>query len=163
ADLSLMADTRTVIFTGVAALLTGLLTGLAPGLQALRLNLVGDLKAGAREGSYRRSRMRVGLLVAQGALSVVLVVGAGLLVRSLGDFDLNDVSPDYFATMGTRILRGRGVSAQDIRAAPQVMVVSDAMAKALWPGQDAIGQCVKVGADTTPCRYVVGVAENIKS
>src|SRR3989475_8751371 len=43
------------------------------------------------------------------------------------------------------------------------MVVSDAMAKALWPGQDAIGQCVKVGADTTPCRYVVGVAENIKS
>src|SRR5437879_6727809 len=83
ADLSLMADTRTVIFTGVAALLTGLLTGLAPGLQALRLNLVGDLKAGAREGSYRRSRMRVGLLVAQGALSVVLLVGAGLFVRSL--------------------------------------------------------------------------------
>src|SRR5438552_1422548 len=84
-------------------------------------------------------------------------------VSRLGDFDLNAVSPDYFATMGTRILRGRGVSAQDIRAAPQVMVVSDAMAKALWPGQDAIGQCVKVGADTTPCRYVVGVAENIKS
>jgi putative ABC transport system permease protein len=41
--------------------------------------------------------------------------------------------------------------------------VSDAMAKALWPGQDAIGQCVKVEADTMPCTYVVGVAENIKS
>jgi predicted permease len=242
ADLSVMADTRTVIFAGVAALLTGLLTGLAPGLQALRLNLVGDLKAGAREGSYRRSRLRVGLLVAQGALSVVLLVGAGLFVRSLyhvrviplgydvdpvllvdlnmrgvrldstkqvmlrrelldaaqtipevthasqqvavpfwsswsvglsvagidsvsrlGEFDLSAVSPDYFATMGTRILRGRGISAQDIAAAPRAMVVSDAMAKALWPGHDAIGQCVKVEADTMPCSYVVGVAENIKS
>src|SRR5256885_3589461 len=40
---------------------------------------------------------------------------------------------------------------------------SDAMAKALWPGRDPIGQCVKVGADTVPCSYVVGVAENIKS
>ena len=242
ADLSVMADTRTVIFAGVAALFTGLLTGLAPGLQALRLNLVGDLKAGAREGRYRRSRLRVGLLVAQGALSVVLLVGAGLFVRSLyhvrviplgydvdpvllvdlnmrgvrldsaqqvtlrrellgaaqtipevthasqqvavpfwgswsvglfvagidsvsrlGEFDLNAVSPDYFATMGTRILRGRGISAEDISAAPRAMVVSDAMARALWPGQDAIGQCVKVEADTMPCTYVVGVAENIKS
>ena len=43
------------------------------------------------------------------------------------------------------------------------MVVSDAMAKTLWPGRDPIGQCVKVGADTAPCTYVVGVAENIKS
>jgi len=242
ADLSVMADTRTVIFAGVAGLLAGLLSGLARELKALRLNLVGDLKAGAREGSYRRSRMRVGLLVAQGALSVVLLVGAGLFVRSLyhvrviplgydvdpvllvdlnmrgvrldsvqqvtlrrelldaaqmipevthasqqvavpfwgswsvglfvagidsvsrlGEFDLNAVSPDYFATMGTRILRGRGISAQDMSTAPRAMVVSDAMAKALWPGQDAIGQCVKVEADTMPCTYVVGVAENIKS
>jgi predicted permease len=242
ADVTVMADTRTLIFAGVAALFTGLLTGLAPGLQALRLNLVGDLKAGAREGSYQRSRLRVGLLVAQGALSVVLLVGAGLFVRSLqkvrviplgydvdpvllvdlnmrgvqldsarqvalrgellesaralpgvehasrqltvpfwstwdlnlyvagidsvsrlGEFDLNAVTPDYFATLGTRILRGRGIVAQDAEHAPRVMVVSDAMAKTLWHGRDPIGECVKVGADTVPCTYVVGVAENIKS
>jgi ABC-type antimicrobial peptide transport system permease subunit len=42
------------------------------------------------------------------------------------------------------------------------MVVSDAMAKALWPGRDAIGQCVRVNVDTMPCTYVVGIAENIK-
>jgi len=41
--------------------------------------------------------------------------------------------------------------------------VSDAMAKTLWRGRDPIGQCVKVGADTVPCSYVIGVAENIKS
>jgi len=37
------------------------------------------------------------------------------------------------------------------------------MAKALWPGKDPLGQCVKLGNDTTPCTYVVGVAENIKA
>src|SRR5205823_3042181 len=76
------------------------------------------------------------------------------------------------ATCGTCILRGRGVAAQDGAHAPGVMVVSDAMAKTLWPGRDPIGQCVQVGADlgrhrggadTAPCRYVVGVAENIRS
>jgi ABC-type lipoprotein release transport system permease subunit len=43
------------------------------------------------------------------------------------------------------------------------MVVSDAMARVLWPGKDAIGQCIRINADTVPCTYVVGIAENIKS
>jgi ABC-type antimicrobial peptide transport system permease subunit len=43
------------------------------------------------------------------------------------------------------------------------MVVSQAMATILWPGREALGQCVRVGDDTVPCTYVVGVAENIKS
>jgi ABC-type antimicrobial peptide transport system permease subunit len=36
------------------------------------------------------------------------------------------------------------------------------MGKVLWPGKNPIGQCMKVGADTLPCTYVVGIAENIK-
>ncbi len=36
------------------------------------------------------------------------------------------------------------------------------MGKVLWPGKDPIGQCMKVVADTMPCTYVVGIAENIK-
>src|SRR5439155_400857 len=78
-------------------------------------------------------------------------------------FDLNAVTPEYFATLGTRIVRGRGIGTQDAKNAPRAIVVSDAMAKTLWPGRDPIGQCVKVGADTVPCSYVVGVAQNIKS
>jgi predicted permease len=235
-------DPRTLLFAGVAALIAGLLTGLAPVLQARHADLTSDLKAGVREGTPHRSRTRMALLVFQGALSVVLLVGAGLFVRSLrnvrtlplgydaepvlslelqmrgvkldsaarvtlrnrlleeaktlpgvasaarritmpfwstwnldlhvagidsverlGEFDLNAVSPDYFATMGTRLLRGRGISGQDVAGAPRVMVVSEAMAKTLWPGKDALGQCARVGSDTVPCTYVVGIAENIKS
>lgn len=238
---AVVTDPRTLLFAGVAALVTGLLTGLAPLAQIRHANLTYDLKAGAREGGIHRSRTRVALLVLQGALSVVLLVGAGLFVRSLshvrsvplgydaahvavvdlemrgvaldsagnlalrrrllaeaqampgvthastqltmpfwsiwnmdlhvagidsvdrlGEFDLNAVTPDYFATMGTRVLRGRGITEADRAGAPRAMVVSEAMAKALWPGAEPIGQCVKVGGDTVPCTYVVGVAENIK-
>jgi putative ABC transport system permease protein len=242
APLSVLGDRRTLLFSGVAALLAGLLTGIAPIVQAGRANLTGDLKSGAREGMYQRSRLRVVLLVTQGALSVMLLVGAGLFVRSLvnvrnvrlgydvdpvmfvdlnmrgiqldsahdvalrqrlleraqstpnvqsatfqlgipfwstwsmrlfvagidtvsrlGQFDLSAVSPDYFTTMGTRILRGRGILATDQEHSQFVMVVSQAMAKTLWPNDDPIGKCVRISADTMPCRYVVGVAEDIKS
>jgi predicted permease len=237
-----VTDPRTLLFAGVAALTAGLLTGLAPVVQTRHADLTSDLKAGVREGTVRHSRLRVALLVFQAALSVVLLVGAGLFVRSLhnvrvlplgydadrvlavelamrgvsldsaasvalrervlaeaqtipglthaarrvtipfwmtwntdlhvagidsverlGEFDLNAVSPDYFATMGTRLLRGRGIAAQDVAGGQRVMVVSEAMAKVLWPTADAIGQCVRVGADTAPCTEVVGVAENIRS
>jgi len=43
------------------------------------------------------------------------------------------------------------------------MVVSEAMGKRLWPGEDPIGKCVRVRADTMPCTSVVGIAENIKN
>ena len=236
-----LRDPRTILFAVGAAVVVGLLTGLAPMFQAGRASLTNDLKAGSREGTYHRSRIRVALLVFQATLSVVLLVGAGLFVRSLrnvqntrlgydvdpvmivnlnmrgvtvdsaatvalrhklldaakaipgvenaslqitmpfwsqwsmglfvqgidtvsrlGQFDLNAVSPEYFATMGTRILRGRGISDEDTPNAPRAMVVSDAMGKVLWPGKDPIGQCIKISADTVPCSYVVGIAENIK-
>src|SRR5256886_9091443 len=84
-------------------------------------------------------------------------------VHRLGEFALNAVTPEYFATLGTRILRGRRIGPEDAEHAPRAIVVSDAMARTLWPGRDPIGQCVRVGTDTVPCSYVVGVAENIKS
>src|SRR6185436_3106867 len=45
----------------------------------------------------------------------------------------------------------------------RVAVISEAMAKALWPGQDAIGQCFKSGGDKAPCTTVIGIAENIRA
>jgi predicted permease len=210
-------------------------------LPAGRGDLVSALKAGAREGSYQRSRLRALLVVVQGALSVALLVGAGLFVRSfanvrglrlgydvdpvlyvernmrgmnlpedqqaalshrlrlaavglpgvvsateavsvpfynfesrglfvpgidsvsrLGRFQLQAGSPDFFRTMGTRILAGRGISVEDRAGSPPIIVVSETMARRLWPGRAAIGQCVRVGADTAPCRTVVGIAEDIR-
>lgn len=239
---SVIGDPRTLIYAGVAALVAGLLTGLAPLLQTRRMDFTHDLKSGAREGGFQRSHLRSGLLILQGALSVVLLVGAGLFVRSLshvkavplgfepehvllidtndrsthldsprsqalleqlhaaaanipgvvsaarqltmpfgngqsagltvpgvdsannlGRFWLNAVSPEYFATMGTRIIEGRGIEKQDVAGAPGAMVVSAAMAKILWPHASAIGQCGSVHGPTRLCDYVVGVAENIKA
>ena len=239
---TVITDPRTLIFAGGTALLAGLLTGLAPLLQTRRVNLGHDLRAGVREGSYQKSPLRSALLILQGTLSVVLLVGAGLFVRSLshvkavplgfqpehvlmvernmrgvpldsvpsiallhrlheaastipgvtvasrqltmpfwdswsmdlhvsgidsvsklGQFQLNAVSPEYFEAMGTRILAGRGITASDVAGAPGAMVVSQSMAKKLWPREEALGKCVRINSDTLPCRYVVGVAENIKT
>jgi len=88
-------------------------------------------------------------------------------VRERGRFTLQAGSTDYFTATGTRILRGRGFSRQDQAGGALVIVVSDGMARALWPGTDAIGRCVRidtrgpgaVAAAEPPCRTVVGVAE----
>jgi predicted permease len=82
----------------------------------------------------------------------------------LGQFHFNTVSADYFKTMGTRILRGRAIERTDVDGSQRVVVIGESMANVLWPGQDPIGKCVRVGlVDTVPCRYVVGVAEDIHS
>ena len=83
-------------------------------------------------------------------------------VARLGRFRYNSVSPEHFATLGTRVLRGRGVTDEDTPTSPPVMVVSEAMAHVLWPGRDPIGQCVRLRFPTAPCRRVVGVTENIQ-
>ncbi|HVQ32272.1 MAG TPA: ABC transporter permease [Vicinamibacteria bacterium] len=74
-----------LVFALVASALTGLLFGLIPSLAASRPDLVEALKAGGRTTSHRGAlRFRRLLVVAEVALAVVLVVGAGLLVRSFG-------------------------------------------------------------------------------
>jgi hypothetical protein len=82
-------------------------------------------------------------------------------VGRLGRFILIGVGGDYFRTMGTRILRGRPILDSDRLGAARVVVVSDAMAAKLWPGQDPMGKCVKIAADSMPCSSVVGIAEGI--
>src|SRR5262249_53772298 len=84
--------------------------------------------------------------------------------ETLGEFDFNAVSSEYFTTMGTRVLRGRGITNADVDGAPRAAVIGQSMANVLWPGQDPIGRCMRVGlVDTVPCTYVVGVAEDIHS
>ena len=234
-------DGRTIVFAALVTLVVALLTGLVPALQAGRGDLASALKAGAREGTYRRGRARTALLILQATLSVVLLVGAGMFVRSLqkvqgfrmgydtdrilvaganlrgvklddaqtnalserllvavkevpgvthatlaasipfwsnegrglwvpgvdsvrqkGRFVLQAGSPEYFATTGTRILRGRAFNESDRAGAPHVIVISEGMARVLWPREDAMGKCIRIGADTAPCSSVIGIAEEMR-
>jgi predicted permease len=76
-------DARVLAFTALASLATGLIFGLAPAVQATRPDLVPALKNDALSGrSGGRSRLRSMLVVAQVAISVVLLAGAALLTRS---------------------------------------------------------------------------------
>jgi len=240
----LSKDFRTMCVAALCALVAVLLTVIGPALLATRSDIAATLKAGAREGTYRASRTRSALLVMQGALSVLLLVGAGLFVRSLakvlaiplgydvstvievhpdfrdveldsaarvsarrrllataqaipgveaaarvnsmlfgtstaslrvpgidsverlGRFNFQITTADYFKVMRTRIVRGRGFDARDREGTPPVAVVSESMARVLWPEKDAIGQCMQVSWNsmaripTTACTTVVGIAED---
>ncbi len=237
--LDVVTDWRALGLAAAVTLVAGVATGVGSSLAAGHGDLTGSLKSGIRDGGGRRSGIRTGLLVFQTTLSVVLLIGAGLFVRSLdevrslrlgydpdrilaatpnlrgavlnpaevralgerliavsaafpgveaaalargipfwsenvtylrvpgvdsvrrlGRFPYQTVTSDYFETMGTRILRGRPLEGTDREEAPRVAVVSEAMAAVLWPGREALGQCMYVGADTMPCTTVVGVAEN---
>jgi putative ABC transport system permease protein len=76
-------DRRALVYTAGVSVLTGVLFGLAPAFQATRTNLHESLKEGKGAGVQgRRTRLRNALVVAEVALSLVLLVGASLFVRS---------------------------------------------------------------------------------
>jgi putative ABC transport system permease protein len=236
-------DARVLVVTAALVLLSTLLAGLAPVAHALRGNLAQTFRGGTRAGTYDRSRLRTLLLAAQATLCVVLLVGAGLFVRSLHNvrgldmgFDAdrvivlhwdasaialsraerellyerahervrqlpqiadaavamtipfwssisaalhvpgvdsipvpadggpyyNAVTPEYFRTTGTRIVRGRTFTDRDVEGSGRVAIVSETMARTLWPGEDALGRCIHVGGRDEPCSEVIGIAQDAR-
>ena len=224
-------------------LIAGIFAGLLPSLQTSRPDLAKTLKSGARSTSTPGSRTRDLLTITQAALSVVLLVGAGLFVRSLQQVQSLDLGinpegvllitpsfeenasegvtdefvaraterlralPDfsvattargvpfrsgsgysvsvpgldsipnlpgggpyvqvvdsgYFGTLDLQIRRGRGFTTADRPGTPPVAVVSETMARTLWPGQDPLGKCfILKGEEEGPCPEVVGVVENAR-
>src|SRR5215510_7496070 len=233
-------DWRALVIASGCALLAGLVVSVGLALLAPS-DVAATLRSGPKQGSgtHQRASARAGLLIVQGALCVMLLVGAGLFVRSLdnvrtldlgwkpepvlvvtpnyrgvvldsvaaentrralmdaaraipgvasvarvnsqpfatntrnlfvagidsvarlGRFSYQATTPDYFDVAGTRIVRGRGFKPEERGEAGRVMVVSQSMARVLWPNSDAIGQCLRMGADTTPCSRVIGIAEDV--
>ena len=85
---------------------------------------------------------------------------------------LYTATPTYLRLMGVTLREGRLFSEADGRGSPLVVLVNETMARSLWPGESAVGKCIRVGFDpaasepsplapaTLPCRQVVGVVRD---
>ena len=85
AALDLRVDWRVLSFTLALAAFTTVIFGVMPALEASKVNMVETLKGAARTGSLRKTHLRQTLVVSQIALSFLLLVGSGLLIRTLGN------------------------------------------------------------------------------
>ena len=144
-SLSTEPDVRVGLFTAGLALITAVVFGLIPALQASKPELNRTLReeAGNLSGGTRHARFRKGLVVAQVALSMLLVAGAGLFARSLYNlktldtgFAVDDlitfrVDPSLNGYDQTRIKRFYDRLLQDIRLIPGVYSASIAQVPAL--------------------------------
>jgi putative ABC transport system permease protein len=239
-------------FTLIVTVVSAMLFGVAPALRAARVDVQTVIKAGGRSAGMGgvRDRVRTGLIVAELAVALLLLVGAGLLIRSSlalqgvnAGFDpagvlsarfalpapaypdrtsvvqtlhrlaetaaqipgatataistnvpmggggngnglipegvpfdsrnaigsrLRMITPGYFEAMRIPIVRGRPLSSADRQGALKVMVISEALAQAAFPGSDPIGRriaCCESGPDGKSPDYkvVVGVAGDVRS
>ncbi|HLJ41133.1 MAG TPA: ABC transporter permease, partial [Candidatus Acidoferrales bacterium] len=222
-SLDLTLDSRVLIFTAAAAILTGLLFGVLPAFRATRVSLADAMKGPPSTKTKVDARFRAGrwMVAAQLAISLVLVATTGLFVRSFANlvnldagFDrnnvllanvdlhnagqtgaqlatmreemlrrvrtlpgvisaseslmtpisggtrddfivvdapnapkgddrdvyLNYVTPDYFATLRSRLIEGRDFNAQDKAGAPQIAIVNQALARKFYGGIDPVGR-----------------------
>ena len=234
-------DMSVLLFTLAISVGTGILFGLAPALHNMKGDLVESLKEGGRGATGIRGRRMHGLLVvSEVTLSIVLLVGAGLMIRSFTELlnsdpgynsenlltmsvslpgskydaagqtaffdrlleqtaalpsvtsvgaisilplsgrgssgttrvdrtdqfpedeayveaDRRYVSPDYFPTMGVRVLKGRNFSPADAGDAPLVAVVDEEFVRRFWPNDDPIGKNISIAFNPPVWREVVGV------
>jgi putative ABC transport system permease protein len=225
-------------FSFLASVVCGIAFGLIPALQASRSNPNEFLKEGERGSAANRGRTRSALVIAEVGLSLVLLVGAGLLVKSFArlmhvnaGFDPNHLltfnlglpsstdaahqlafyqqvlerlqalpgvqsvgavsrlplaggnssrsfsvpgnekgysadirvsTPDYFRAMGIPLLRGRSFSESDLGNSLNVAIVNEALARAVFPGQDPIGrQLTNFGPDNLTLQ-IIGVVGNVR-
>jgi macrolide transport system ATP-binding/permease protein len=252
-DVDLRLDAPVLGFTLLLSLVTSALFGLAPALQASKPDLIPALKDENGKGVLhtRKINLRSALVIAQVAISLPLLICAGLFIRSLqkdlaidlgfkpenrlvlvlsleregynettgrkfvrrlmervvaipgvrsasvasnipmgfsGDegcgppdggirsvgipvFDCNEqVSPQFFQTMGIPIVRGREFSAQDSERGNNVVIINESLARHYWPGEDPLGKQLRVyglcgecddkGESFIPPREIIGIVKD---
>jgi putative ABC transport system permease protein len=77
---------------------------------------------------------------------------------------VNAVSTNYFETLGIPIIRGRGFTVEETRVGAAVVVVSESMARNLWPDQEPLGKSLKVKTEQdAPFAQVIGVARDTRN
>jgi len=229
--ISLTTDARVVGFMMLAAIAAAVGFGLVPALQATRPSVVHATR-GDFDSALRPSKLRSGLVIAQVAVSALLLISAGMLLSTARDTRTRDplihahnivllnvvaqshgfvideirrmpdtrtiasatsapmdgtfpstqvlgsdgvnvetkfdiVSPEYFGAVDIPLRRGRLFSDDEARGHASVAIVSEAMAAAVWPNRDPIGQRVVVpNRSDSPSRYsgatVIGVVRDAR-
>ena len=111
-------DSRVLLFTLLISLLAGVLFGLAPALKASKSNLQSSLREGGRGSSKGRHRLQGALVATEVALSLVLLVGAGLMVRTLAALWKVDpgFNPDHALTFSLSLPITPNTPASESRA-----------------------------------------------
>ena len=243
-------DATVLAFTALVSVLTGVLFGIVPAWRASRPDLNETLSDGGRHSgaASTRSPLRSALVVAEVALALVLLICAGLLIKSVmrlrdvdpgfkpdhvvtmnvwlpsakypkapdwnsffhrmidriealpgveaaavtsvlpisdnwdrrtievegqpkgpgenPDIDNYIITPNYLRALSIPLLQGRPLTAQDTANAPLAVMISETMARKLWPGLDPIGKRVcfynSNPAEQRPWRTVVGVVRDVK-
>jgi predicted permease len=75
----------------------------------------------------------------------------------------NPVDPSFFTLMRMRLIQGRFFTEEENRkGAPSVAVITESMARNIWPGEPAVGKCFYMQGRTGPCTEVVGVAADAR-
>jgi putative ABC transport system permease protein len=244
---SIQMDWHMVIFATAISLLTGLAFGMVPALDAVRTNLSDALReAGRSETGVRGHRIRSVFAIAQISLSLVLLAGAGLLLRSFvklsstdpgfnsqnvltlrvslpstkyskanqyidffqqllaqvrevpgvraatidNSFPLTGMTPgtdfaiagkpdpargqenttqvqlvgsDYFRTMQIPVVKGRMFSDREESIESHVLIVSEALARQYFPGEDPLGQKIRIDMkDQNDYSEIIGVVADVK-
>jgi predicted permease len=152
-------DARVLAFTAAVACAVGLVAGIAPALQMTRHDLVGSLRAGWRDARGGWSLVRAGLVLVQAAFTVILLVGAGLFVRSLYNVRTMDLGFSVDRTILADVRFARGAAPADgwdavydrfatrVRDLPGVAAVSVTSTAPFWtisferlflPGHDSL-------------------------
>ena len=72
------------------------------------------------------------------------------------------VTPDYFRVLGIPLKRGRLITEADRTGGLPVIVIGETTARRLWPGQDPLGQRVRIGGNEGPWRTVIGIAGDVR-
>jgi putative ABC transport system permease protein len=104
-------------------------------------------------------------LVVKGATTGIWVERQDGVPLSAGSVNNRSVTPDYFQTIGTSVLRGRSVLESDGPNSLPVALVNETLARESWPGVDPIGKKLKIGrspSSNNPWMTVVGLVRDIK-
>jgi predicted permease len=85
---------------------------------------------------------------------------ADTVVHKIPPTTFTAVSPEYFQAAGIRVLRGTGFPLDGAR--PQTVVINEALADALWPGENPIGRCMRFEKPDAPCYTISGIVETVR-